>query len=172
VLVTASPEPDETIPAGSAPDHVSIGFSDNVTAPAAAFTVLNGATPVPFTLAYSSTTNVATLTFDTALSPGTYTVSVAGSVVGAATGLALDGEISDPPTLPSGEGLPGGDAVYSFTVSAPPCAADWNHSGTLDSQDFFDFVAAFFESNADFNGDSVTNSQDFFDFLGAFFLGC
>jgi hypothetical protein len=40
------------------------------------------------------------------------------------------------------------------------------------SQDFFDFLAAFFEGIADFNRDRVTNSQDFFDFLDAFFGGC
>jgi len=52
------------------------------------------------------------------------------------------------------------------------CACDWNDSGVLNSQDFFDFLAGFFAENADFNNDNVTNSQDFFDFLGCFFAGC
>jgi hypothetical protein len=56
----------------------------------------------------------------------------------------------------------------------PTCAADFNNDSTVNSQDFFDFLAAFFETDpsADFNNDTTVNSQDFFDFLAAFFAGC
>jgi YVTN family beta-propeller protein len=54
----------------------------------------------------------------------------------------------------------------------PACPPDWNNDGAVNSQDFFDFLNVFFQSNADFNRDGVTNSQDFFDFLNAFFAGC
>jgi hypothetical protein len=55
-----------------------------------------------------------------------------------------------------------------------PCAGDFNRDTEVNSQDFFDFVAAFFagEPAADFNGNGTVNSQDFFDFLAAFFAGC
>ncbi len=55
-----------------------------------------------------------------------------------------------------------------------PCVADFNADGSVNSQDFVDFLAAFFAGapSADFNHDGTVNSQDFFDFLAAFFAGC
>jgi hypothetical protein len=53
-----------------------------------------------------------------------------------------------------------------------PCRCDWNQDHSLNSQDFFDFLTAFFDNNADFNNSGTTNSQDFFDFLACFFAGC
>ena len=54
------------------------------------------------------------------------------------------------------------------------CRADFNGDENLNSQDFFDFLNAFFvqDPTADFNADKTINSQDLFDFLGAFFEGC
>jgi hypothetical protein len=88
-------------------------------------------------------------------------------------------------TAGSGKGSPGQIAYSQWVMwgkSAPAlmdagsinlgCACDFNSNGVLNSQDFFDFLSAFFNNNSDFNHDGVTNSQDFFDFLACFFTGC
>jgi hypothetical protein len=73
------------------------------------------------------------------------------------------------------EGDPPDGVQESVLITLPAaCAGDFNGDGELGSQDFFDFLGAFFASGpgADFNRDGVVGSQDFFDFLSAFFAGC
>ena len=69
--------------------------------------------------AYDAATRTLTLVWTQALAPDVYTVRVvADFVVGSGGGAPLDGEVGDPaaPTLPSGDGVPGGDALLEFTV--------------------------------------------------------
>ncbi len=54
------------------------------------------------------------------------------------------------------------------------CIADVDCDGTITSQDYFNFITAFFNSDflADVNTDGIVTSQDYFDFITAFFNGC
>jgi hypothetical protein len=80
------------------------------------------------------------------------------------------------PSYPSGELTGAAIDWINRNFPMPPgiCPADFNHDTFVNSQDFFDFLAAFFmlQPTADFNHDTFINSQDFFDFLAALFAGC
>jgi hypothetical protein len=92
------------------------------------------------------------------LAPGDYTLSIAYSVHGLSTSVTI-----------------GSDGTAVMTLAAVPhCADDFNNDGTVNSQDFFAFLEAFFAASpsADLNNDGVVNSQDFFDFIAVFFNGC
>jgi len=82
-------------------------------------------------------------------------------------------------------GIPDATADFALNITAaslrpgsfgtPACGCDWDWDGALSSQDFFDFLTAFFVQDADFNLDGFTNSADFFDFLHCYFsppTGC
>lgn len=71
-----------------------------------------------------------------------------------------------------GRGAAQGSGTMTIAC-ATASRADFNHDGTVNSQDFFDFITAFFNNSpsADFNHDGTVNSQDFFDFVTAFFAG-
>ncbi|MGE3510302.1 MAG: GC-type dockerin domain-anchored protein [Vicinamibacterales bacterium] len=84
------------------------------------------------------------------------------------------------------EGITEAWIAYLDGPPPPPCPADFNADSRINSQDFFDYLVAFFTAppccNADpelicldpanFNHDHCVNSQDFFDFLAAFLAGC
>jgi hypothetical protein len=55
----------------------------------------------------------------------------------------------------------------------PLCAGDFNRSGSLSTQDIFDFLNAWLagEPRGDFNGNGLS-VQDIFDFLNAWLAGC
>lgn len=66
-------------------------------------------------------------------------------------------------------GVPFGGERGAIQAAAPICPCDVDHSGALNSSDFFAFLNQFFGGDADFNNSGKTDSQDLFDFLGCFF---
>ncbi|HMN41529.1 MAG TPA: GC-type dockerin domain-anchored protein [Phycisphaerales bacterium] len=66
-----------------------------------------------------------------------------------------------------------GPAGFAPGPCPEPCVADFNHSGTLEVQDIFDFLNAWFAGNpaADVNGGGLAVS-DIFAFLNLWFAGC
>jgi probable HAF family extracellular repeat protein len=96
-------------------------------------------------------------------------LDVAGWTLSVATGISADGR-----TI-IGSGIdPENNYLPWLATLGGPCRADFNRDGVTNSQDFFDFLAAFFAHDpaADNNNDGGVTTEDFFDFLEAFFAGC
>ncbi|MBC8002877.1 MAG: hypothetical protein H7X97_09855, partial [Opitutaceae bacterium] len=98
------------------------------------------------------------ISFGTPLYTNTYTITVRDTVRSVTGSIQIDGD---------NNGISGGDAVIQMMHL---CPSDVNNNGIVNSQDFFDFLTAFFtpELCSDFNGDGFANSQDFYDFHSAF----
>lgn len=64
----------------------------------------------------------------------------------------------------------GGRAVVLMPMpSFGTFSVDWDHSGVVNSGDFFAFLVDYLTGNADVNRDGMTDSRDFFDYVAAFF---
>lgn len=131
---------------------VEIVFSDDV---AATFDggdlLLLGATTGAHALTgltYVPATRTATLTY-TSLPNDAYSFRVSGDGI-AVDGVRLDGEVDDSAwwdttLLPSGDGQPGGDAVFDFSI----LAGDANCDQVLDASDIDPFVAVLIGTDTD-----------------------
>lgn len=100
-----------------------------------------------------------------------FTVDCGGQVSTAGT-LRLTSTIGQPD---AGGAFASGALVMKGGFLTPGvCPADFNASGTVNVQDIFDFLAAWFASapSADFNGQNGIGVQDIFDFLASWFSGC
>ncbi|GIV13944.1 MAG: hypothetical protein KatS3mg021_2226 [Fimbriimonadales bacterium] len=134
---------------------------------------LEGATTgvVSFSFAYDSAAQRARLTFSTPLKPDQYTLRLSPSITALNSGLALDGEFFG--DLPSGDGIPGGEAVIPLRVLAATGDVDGN--GCVDDADLLQVLFAFGETGAlpaDTNGDNVVDDADLLTVLFHFGQGC
>ena len=122
-IVATAPAPGSTV-APSAAGTIEVVFQEAVTAPVEQFALRGERSgPVAVSVALSSDAQAVTLTPARQLVPDRYTLTVGEGVTGAASALALDGEVAasdDPAALPSGDGVAGGAAAISFVVARPP----------------------------------------------------
>ena len=115
-LVVSTPTPGGTLAPG-VPMRLTFHKAVVVRADDVAWSGPDGAA-VSFDLTYDGATNTLVLSPRGAVVAGSHTVVIRDSVRDDAGGLALDGEIGAA-GLPSGDGVPGGDAQLSFTVAGP-----------------------------------------------------
>jgi aminopeptidase N len=171
VIVSAAPAPNAGFEQGDPPAQVVVQFSEAITGSAASVTLSDSVGPVAGSTVISGST--ATFTPAAALQPGPYTVSVS-SINALSGGLALDGEtpgttIVGGGPFPSGNGVAGGAATWTFFVIASDCGtADFDGDGDTgtdaDIEAFFACLAGSccamcYSGGADFDGDGDTGTD-------------
>jgi aminopeptidase N len=140
-IVSMIPTPNAAVPFDAQPAALEAVFHKAVVAQASDFTLTgqrSGA--VPFTYSYDSIRHAADLTLMAPLATDTYTLTAHDSIVDTLASLALDGELvkpDSPDPLPSGDGVPGGNAAATFYITVP---GDMNCDGSIDFGDINPFV--------------------------------
>ncbi|MCS7190187.1 MAG: M1 family aminopeptidase [Fimbriimonadales bacterium] len=134
---------------------------------------LRGATQgaINFSFTYDANARRVRLTLPEPLKPDAYTVRIAPSVTATNSGLALDGEYLG--LLPTGDGVPGGEAVLPLRLLASN--GDVNGDGCVDDADLLAVLFAFGQSGAraeDVNGDDFVDDADLLLVLFHFGAGC
>jgi hypothetical protein len=102
------------------PLEMTVTFHEDVVIDGGDFTLQrSGGTVYDLAVTYDAETFTATVTSGQPLAGGNYELVVSDDIIDVANGLALDGEMTGPlktTALPSGDGVPGGDAVIELGV--------------------------------------------------------
>jgi hypothetical protein len=118
-VVAATPGPGSVLSVGE-PLEMTITFHEDVVVDGADITLRRSdGTLYDLDVTYDAITHTATLQSQQGLAVGDYKVVVGDGIVDAASGLALDGEMDagdESGLLPSGDGVPGGDAIFNLDV--------------------------------------------------------
>lgn len=173
-VLSVSPAPGSVTVAAAGLSGGSVRFSDNVNINASNVELTGPSGVVPVSVSYNASGFLASLGFGGDLPAGEYTLRVRDTVTTAAGAVRLDGEVADPASsasLPSGDGQPLGDAVFTFRVR---CTADVNNDNSVDLSDFFEFFNAYDVEGAaaDVTGDGTVDLADFFAFFGGYDAEC
>lgn len=152
-IVATSPLPGASITQLSSPSQITVTFHTPVNCAAANFTLVGNTTgPQTLTLVSGANVNPAVLNLAGPLPADTYTLTVTTGVTAVNSSMVLDGEIANPTSpssLPSGDGVAGGNAVLQFTIT--PCAApaDIDQNCARDQNDVDIFVQVLLGSDLD-----------------------
>lgn len=145
---------------------VQIGFDESVAVPPGSVTAwtLGGGTLNGIATAYDDTTTTLTVTFSPPVRDDILTL-VLDYTIADASGNALDGEVVVPASasLPSGNGSPGGQAVFRMNV----LQGDANRDGVVNAADAALIRASLGKctSDAGFNADADLNADGCVDVL-------
>ncbi|MBX3382233.1 MAG: hypothetical protein KF864_01870 [Phycisphaeraceae bacterium] len=171
-IYSLSPAPGAVFDLADAPSQLVVRFSDAITAANSDFVLTGPDGTVSLTL-QGSGAGERTFGFGMPLTAGEYTVRVRDTVRTQSGNIALDGEILAN-ALPSGDGVAGGDALYSFTIVGEPCVGDFNGDGGVDGADVEAFFLAweFADDSADVNQDGGVDGSDVEFFFSAWEAGC
>jgi hypothetical protein len=169
VIVQTEPAPGVLT---ATPVEFSLYFQTDVEATATDFS-LTGSTvgAVSFDFLYEGTNRRVAIVPQTPLKPDLYTLRVRDTVRARDSGLSLDGETFG--DLPTGNGVPGGEANLSFRLLAWNGDVDGN--GCVDDDDLLRVLFAFGNTGAlpeDTNGDDRVDDTDLLTVLFAFGSGC
>ena len=109
-----------------------------------------------------------------ALSDGTFPV-IGQLRIAPKSAISEDGRVAMAASF--GSGTPRDEGVFVVTIDSgfvppAPCLADYNNSGSVTSQDIFDFLTDWFLGNADFDQSGVTEVTDIFAYFSVYFAGC
>jgi aminopeptidase N len=143
-VVSATPAPLSQTVASLVATPITIQFSEAVTAAPSSVTLTGPSGNVGFAWSLTSANTRGVLTPAAPLLPGSYTLTLGTAISTTASGLALDGEVTAG-VLPSGDGIPGGAASWTFQILpvGNVCdTIDFNRDTLFpDSQDLDDFLA-------------------------------
>ncbi len=169
VIVEMNPAPGSVF---ESPSTIDLYFQTPIQVSAGQITLQSATQGVISTqFEYDNTTRRVRLTPNTPLKPDLYTVRVSPSITAVNSGLALDGEYTG--QLPTGDGIPGGEAVLPLRVLAVNGDVDGN--GCVDDADLLTVLFAFGNTGAhpaDTNGDDIVDDADLLTVLFNFGRGC
>jgi hypothetical protein len=158
-IIDTTPLPNQNVYSPTGLTQIVIRFSEPVTYNNSNTTVTGSLSgQKTFSSNYSPADYKLTLTFAPALPEGeTWTVTVADEILTQGSGYAIDGELTaaQTSTFPSGDGVPGGDAVFSFYLRY--ASVDFDDLDVMATQ----WLGPPGTPSADMNGDGIVNFADF-----------